>query len=235
MTRQRLHIAISRIHKLLGLLIGLQLLLWVAGGFIMSFLEIENVRGEHLRVDLPQAILKQPARFPIQNLPDWGTIVGVNYEEFYKVPVYRITRHEGQTRLYHAHTGAPLSPLSKEWIKRIATENFNGSAPIKTIELLSSAAPDFEYRGSFPIWQVSFNTPDNLNVYISPQTGQVLSWRTDTWRLFDFVWMLHIMDYEARDNFNNPLLLAFSFSAVLFLLTGFFMLWFRLSKRDFKL
>src|SRR3546814_16302027 len=45
------------------------------------------------------------------------------------------------------------------------------------------------------------------DLYVSGQDGRVLERRNDTWRIFDFVWMLHIMDYTGRQDFNNPLVI----------------------------
>ena len=44
--------------------------------------------------------------------------------------------------------------------------------------------------------------------------------RNDWWRLFDVVWMLHIMDYDTRDDFNHPLLIVSAATALLFALSG---------------
>ena len=35
-----------RIHKWVALIVGLQIVLWVAGGVVMSVIPIEQVRGE---------------------------------------------------------------------------------------------------------------------------------------------------------------------------------------------
>mgnify|MGYP003339799900 CR=1 FL=1 len=43
--------------------------------------------------------------------------------------------------------------------------------------------------------------------------GEIVSRRHALWRVFDFAWMLHIMDYEARTNVNNPLLRIATLSA----------------------
>ena len=55
--------------------------------------------------------------------------------------------------------------------------------------------------------------------------------RNDVWRLYDFFWMLHIMDYRERSNFNHPLVIAASAGAVLLTLTGLVLLipWIRRS------
>ena len=50
---------VSRLHKVLGLVIGAQLLLWTLSGLFFALRPIEEVRGEHLRVpaltELPSA------------------------------------------------------------------------------------------------------------------------------------------------------------------------------------
>ena len=37
-------------------------------------------------------------------------------------------------------------------------------------------------------------------------SGEVTAVRHDRWRLFDWFWMLHIMDYDERSDFSTPLL-----------------------------
>lgn len=44
----RLHIFGSKVHKWLAVFVGVQALLWMATGTIMSFLKIEHVRSEHV-------------------------------------------------------------------------------------------------------------------------------------------------------------------------------------------
>jgi hypothetical protein len=34
--------------------------------------------------------------------------------------------------------------------------------------------------------------------------------RTGTWRLYDFFWSLHIMDWKNHEDFNTPWLLGFA-------------------------
>ncbi|MFA5937735.1 MAG: hypothetical protein WC809_00140 [Sinimarinibacterium sp.] len=61
-------------------------------------------------------------------------------------------------------------------------------------------------------------------LYIAPATGQIVARRNDLWRIFDFVWMLLIMDYDECENFNHPPLIATATTALLFVLTGLCML-----------
>ena len=58
------------------------------------------------------------------------------------------------------------------------------------------------------MWRVDFDDSRHTTVYVSPQSGKVVGRRNTIWRVYDFFWMLHIMDYSARDNFNNPLVVT---------------------------
>ena len=87
-------------------------------------------------------------------------------------------------------------------------------------------------RAKNSVWQVVYDDIWSTTLYFDPVSAELVSIRSDIWRLFDFVWMLHIMDYDEREDFNNPLLIAFSASALLFTLSGMLMLFqtFRLKK-----
>ncbi|MEL7309454.1 MAG: hypothetical protein AAGK05_17435, partial [Pseudomonadota bacterium] len=74
------------------------------------------------------------------------------------------------------------------------------------------------------VWQVSFDDWLTTTLYLDSLTGKVITVRSTLWRIFDFFWMLHIMDYDERENFNNPLLISFSATSVLFCITGIILL-----------
>jgi hypothetical protein len=66
---------------------------------------------------------------------------------------------------------------------------------------------------------------------VSAQNGQVVARRTDIWRLYDFFWMLHIMDYRGRVDFNHPLLIGASALALVLAATGCWLLFYRIRVR----
>jgi uncharacterized iron-regulated membrane protein len=47
-----------QVHKWLGFIVAIQVLLWISGGVVMSVLPIEKVRGKHLI--MPKNEIKQP-------------------------------------------------------------------------------------------------------------------------------------------------------------------------------
>jgi len=54
--------------------------------------------------------------------------------------------------------------------------------------------------------------------------GLVTARRNKTWRVFDFLWMFHIMDYEDRDDINNLLLRVLSIFGLATVISGY-LLW----------
>ena len=215
---------VRRLHRWLGLLVGAQLLLWVLGGLVMSSFPIETVRGQHLAREVsPQRLpddleVLDPARI----LSRFPGATQLRLKLWRERPVYQVMGE--QTQLLDAQSGAVLSPLSEELAVQVAREDYAGDGKIGGVDWLDQ--PALEYRGrDLPLWRVRFDDDLDTAIYVSPATGEVVARRNDIWRLFDFVWMLHIMDYNERDDFNHPLPIAFAASALAFVLSGGLMLW----------
>lgn len=76
---------------------------------------------------------------------------------------------------------------------------------------------------------------ENTSLYIDAGTGITHGAKTDTWRLFDFFWMLHIMDYGERDDFNHALIIFAAAISSFIALSGFIMLFSAFSWQDLNL
>jgi Kef-type K+ transport system membrane component KefB len=50
---------------------------------------------------------------------------------------------------------------------------------------------------------------DGTAFYVHAATGEILARRTGWWRIYDFMWGLHIMDLATREDAHNPLLIGF--------------------------
>jgi hypothetical protein len=229
--RLRIHIAASRTHKWLALFIGAQVLLWFISGAFMSFVPIEEVRGEHL-VDRGSAVaippgtkLADPANYlngPTESVT-WRMLRGRVVAE---------VKSGDAVRLFDAATGMPLPFVDAEAAKSIATAAWKSAAkPTGSVERIT--AESTEYRGALPAWRVSFDDPDSTRVFVAESTGQITAVRTGTWRLYDFLWGLHIMDWKSHENFNTPWMLAFSIGSVLFGIAGATLLVIRM-RRPFR-
>jgi hypothetical protein len=194
------HLVASRLHKWLALFAGLQIVLWFASGAYMSFMPIEEVRGEHL-VDRNHA----------QRLPHSIDIQGRG------VAVLRSTT-ERAIRIDVA-TGAVLPALDASTARAVALDAWKGSKPVSAISHFLTSEPG-DFRGDLPVWQVRLSDPDETRVYVSPESGKILAVRTQGWRLFDLMWGLHIMDWNGRENTNSPWLFAFAALSLFLALAG---------------
>lgn len=219
--RTRFHLAASRIHKWLALVIGAQLLIWFASGAIMSFLPIDKVRGEHL-VDRetivaipggtvfadPQRIVAQ-AGAPVEAMT-WRMLDGR--------PIAEVATRRG-IKLFDAVTGRPVPPVDSKLATRIAEAAWkSGKKPKAEAGLVKQESP--EYRAALPAWRIAFADPDNTSIFVAADTGRITGVRTGTWRLYDFFWSLHIMDWKNHENFNSWWLLAFAVGGLLLGLAG---------------
>lgn len=226
----------TKIHKWIGLLIGIQVVLWVAGGLVMSWFPLNEVRGEH-NIAEPEPVrlsagdMLVPIGVILAKL-DGASAEHVELRHFLAAPVYQVTLGEDEWRLYDARTAELLSPLSEDIARRVALADFKGDAGVISARLLDQT--NDEYRGDLPVWQMLLDDDEDTHLYVSPQTGAVVARRNAVWRFYDFFWMLHIMDYKDRTNFNHPLIVWTSVIALLLSVSGIFLLFYRFSKRDFR-
>jgi hypothetical protein len=209
---------IQTAHRWLGLALVAQVVLWMASGVIMSWIPIEVVRGENAASAKISPELQVTSYFPPGGvIADFGPATEIEIRTWIDRPVYLVTGDAGRA-LYDADTGARLSPIGEAEARRVAEFDFTGDGEIDEAKLMRT--PPGEYRGVTPVWRVDFNDANKTRLYISPETGEVVARRNSFWRLYDFFWMLHIMDYNERENFNNPLIRTFAATGFVFALSG---------------
>jgi len=217
--RHRLHLGASRLHKWLALIIGAQLLIWFASGALMSFWPIDEIHGNHL-VDrktveaLPAGLaLVDPATYLGRSGADRVTLRMLNGRAVAEVA------RGSDMKLFDAATGEALPPVDAQVAAAVARRAWIGpevGAPATS--KVTATSP--EYRGPLPAWRVAFADPDKTSVFVAAQTGQIAAVRTANWRLFDFFWGLHIMNWTERDDFNTWWLLAFAIGGLVLGLAG---------------
>lgn len=188
---------IRTFHRYLSIFVSIQLLLWTISGIYFAYNKIELVRGEQYR------------------LP-----VDVEYRIFDRLGVSIIEKNDNGDKTYETYPdGAMVEPLTKDEALLIASKKTSLN-PIDGI-LINETYKGAEFRGrDLPIFKVQTDTEDNINIYINPLTGDISAIRSDSWRLWDLFWALHIMDYQDRDNINNLLLKILSILALMTSISG---------------
>lgn len=224
-------IALS-LHNWMGLLVGIQIVFWFVGGLVMTVLPLDLVRGERSMAEPLVHTLPSPDVARLIDRLDPSAVRAVSVRNLAGQPVVQVTDSDGKSRIYHPGSGALLSPIDAALAEKVALDDFafrlrdaGVSVQVKATRWLTEEPGDFRRR--LPVWQVLLDDPDGTRIYVEPDTGRVLARRNDYWRVFDFFWMLHIMDYEDREDFNNPLLIITTLTSTLFVLTGIILLYFR--------
>lgn len=227
------------LHKWISLFVGIQVLAWVVGGFVMSYYPIAEVRSEHLMRNASEATLAQEdLAISLQTLIAAHAGNDTNMRELRLKRsldrlVCEIHKSDGTLTMLDARTGAMLSPLSEQQAMLYAQRDFAGAGKPVSVQWLTEH--NTEYHKALPVWRVDFNNEERSHVYVSPANGEILARRSDLWRFYDFFWMLHIMDYKNRSDFNHPLLIGAAALSVLMALSGLFLIFTSFRKRDFGL
>ena len=220
-----------RAHKWIALVIGVQALLWSIGGLYMTAMSIDFIHGDHLNHVAAEPLPKQgdlvdpaviAARYPAMN--------GFRLKRLLGEPTYEV-HYAGGVDLVAAVTGRLSGPIDREKARQLALSAYQGDAPLESLQLLDKAPQEVGTR-PVPMWQARFGDSGNTALYFSPQTGNLLATRHTYWRVFDFLWMLHIMDYEQRSDVNNTLLRVAASVALLFMLSGVWLLFYSFRRRS---
>jgi uncharacterized iron-regulated membrane protein len=225
-------LVVRRTHKWLAIFVGIQVVLWTVTGFYMVTVHIDYIHGDHLiRKASPQAFDLGKLVAPNQVIAAHPDAQEVRLQRLMERPVWRVKTSDAAL-LVDATSGAQVPALTKEQVEEAARSVYTGDPTIVSTRLLTEAPMEMQ-SAKPPFWQVEFKGWNRPTLYISPTTGELISRRHNLWRIFDFAWMLHIMDYEERSNVNNPLLRIATWSAVAMALSGAWLLFwsFRWRKR----
>lgn len=240
MTRRDIHRWVRKTHRYLGLILGIQFFLWTAGGLYFSWTNIDTIRGDNLKQQIPslsldsavanlsqiQQEVKSKLKADSIESVQLVTVLGTTYYEL----GYRAAG-EMNSVLADAHTGQLRSALSEKEAIECAIGRLKDTATIEKIEYLTETGPHHEYREKpLPAYAITFSGNVNTTVYVAAETGVVQTFRNDQWRIFDFLWMLHTMDYNGRDNINNWPLRVFSLLGLVAIMSGFVLFFVSLKK-----
>jgi uncharacterized iron-regulated membrane protein len=220
--RQRLR----RWHIWLGWIVGLPLLAWTVSGLVMVVRPIETVRGEELISKAPAL----PAGFvPVPPAIGPRPLSSLRLESGPGGPRWRLGYADGATRLADARDGRLLPPLAAADAAQIVEGRYTGEARVAAVDRTSAEAPPIDLRRKVAAWRVTMS--DGTRFYLDRSTGEILARRTRWWRVYDWMWALHIMDFETREDAHNPLLIGFAAASLATLLLALVMLPLTLKRR----
>ena len=223
MNRARLQKLSRKWHRVLAPIMGLQLFLWTLGGIYFSWFHLDDVHGDLERTNLSTPDLSElKGMISVESILDRSDlphVEDIHIGSFMDRPVVRLYQDQDRVEMYDIRTGERLSPITEGQARSVADADFSPEAEIVSIRLMEEKGG--EYKNAVPAYRVEFDNWKNTHVYVHANTGLVMARRNSIWRGFDFLWMLHILDFKDRTNFNNWLLRFVSLLGMATVLSGY--------------
>ncbi|MFL6769028.1 MAG: PepSY domain-containing protein [Sphingomicrobium sp.] len=196
---------LRRWHVWLGWLVGLPMLFWTVSGVVMVARPIDEVRGSDLIAPAQSIALNGTLVAPriegraVQSLALEHRAGGSRWE---------IRFADGDSRLADPATGALLPRLGAADAAREVMARYTGTAKVAETSRIAADAPPLELRKAMNGWRVKMD--DGTHFYVDGGSGEIVAKRTRWWRFYDFMWGLHIMDLQGREDTHNPWIVSFA-------------------------
>ena len=209
----------GKVHKWLALLMAIQILFWFVSGLFFAIAPIEQGRSEHMKAPAPASPIPiAVAAAGLQRIEGAEAGERIEVRSMLARPVALVTSPEGRPRLYDLTSGRQVSPIPAPLAVRIAEADHVGEQRAARVSLVTQESP--EYRAALPAWRIDFDDGANRALYVAQDTGVVTARRSTLWRVFDFLWSLHIMDFKNHENFNTPLLIGATALSLVMIVAG---------------
>lgn len=218
---------VTRIHKIVGLVVGIQFFFWTVSGLFFTLYPIDVIRGDPWRPKIEHGSLNtmtvsvSAAEAAAKVEGEW---LNAELKPFLDRPVWLISTSETRAMI-DAETGeawSPLDPISFRALQ-LRFADADGKARIPgteaTVTYLTDKAPR-EYGGNLPAWVIEDEKTEQ-RIYFDATTGAVRAVRTNNWRIFDILWRFHIMDITGEDRFDTWWMKLFAFLGLTMVLSGF--------------
>ncbi|GLX84057.1 hypothetical protein tloyanaT_03090 [Thalassotalea loyana] len=217
-------------HKWLMAFVGIQFLFWSITGMYMVIMDIHYIHGESLAKSKKAGIDLESVDYSIAELVvDYPEARQVRLIQSRGKPLYSFINGEHGKVVIDAETGAVQALVDEIKAKEIAQYHYAMNHKIDSIRLIKSATnmPAELSPRHLPAWRVTFEQFATPTFYISQQTGALVAKRHDYWRLFDWMWRFHIMDYDDGENVSNWFLFLVATLGLMATITGVILTYFR--------
>ena len=212
---------LRRWHMWLGWLVGVPVLFWTVSGFVMVARPIEEVRGT--------ALLREPALLTLAAPAVAPSLAGLPVSSLALEPrasgprwVIHLAGEPPRSRLADPATGRLLGLLGAAEAQREVTARYTGKARVAAVNRVDPLRPPIDLNRPMNGWQVVMT--DGTHFYVDAGSGEIVARRTRFWRVYDFMWGLHIMDLQERKRTHNPWVVTFSLLTLVMVLMALVLL-----------
>lgn len=191
----------ARWHIWLGWVIAIPMLLWMISGLFMVSRPIEQVRGNHLRIETAEKPLPADLpELPQLSQPAKSLSIAMDGDQ----PVIEAELLDGTVERFDKD-GRQLPLLDEAAARALVARQIVGGTEVDSATFYAADKVPFDFRRETPVWRIALK--EGTRVYVGQQTGRIEAVRTRWWRVFDFMWGLHILDPQTREDTSHPLLI----------------------------
>jgi uncharacterized iron-regulated membrane protein len=219
-----------KFHKWLMLFIGTQFVIWSITGAYMVFFDIDYIHGDSLIINHQTAIKPENLTYPTQALfQQYPQAENLSVGMLINREVYRFSIAQ-QHFMVDAADGELLSPLNENKALALAKHFYSGDGKVLNTELITENPPFELSSRHLPAWRINFDNFGSPALYISAGSGKVVTKRHEFWRLFDWMFRFHVMDYDDGENVSNWFLFIIAVLALFAALSGLVLTYFKVIK-----
>jgi uncharacterized iron-regulated membrane protein len=228
-----------KVHRWLGWLIGIQVLVWVTGGVFFSLVPFQAWVKSGDTVRPPTVVL--PAGWADSAAPGLraaaalGDVAAVATVATPHGPALRVTFTSGREPSLVLADGRAWTSPDEAALRRFAAGLYRGTGTALSVDRLETAPRRLgivhETAGRTDLWRVSFDDALATRIYLNARSGEFVTARNEAWVWYDFFWRLHIMDYADGEDFNGTLLRMASVAAFGLVVAGAVLATFALRRR----
>jgi len=197
----------------------------------MVLMDIHYIHGDTLVAEKKQSLTPNQVKYSFKELLSaHPQAKNIELGFMLKQVVYRFNIDKNKV-LLSAADGKQLSPINKLLATTIAKDKYhNKGVAITKVQLLTEHAPKELSSRHLPVWRVDFDDFSSPSFYISANSGQLVTKRHSYWRLFDWMFSFHVMDYIDEEA-DNKLLLLFSILALVASVFGLVLTYYRFAPK----
>ena len=187
---------------------ALPFLFWTVSGLVMVAKPIEEVRGEHLIAPTKPITVGGPLVAPqVQG----RQVLAITLKPRADGPRWEIDFADGEKRLADPATGRLLPRIGAADAGKELMARYTGTARLAGVSRIDADSPPLRMS-------------DGAHFYLDGGSGEIIARRTSWWRIYDFMWGLHIMDLQGREDTHNPWVVSFGALSLGMVLLAFILL-----------
>jgi hypothetical protein len=193
---------IRKYHKWMMLFLGIQFVIWSVTGAYMVVIDLNYIHGNNLIADHQPNINSQDVKYSLTDiLVDYPNATEIELATLAELTVYHVS-NDGQELLLSARTGERLAPFDKKRAIEISNYYYSGTSAVKEINLITENPPYGLNEKFLPAYRIDYDAFSSPSIYISAESGKLVRYRHNFWRIFDWMFRFHLADYNNRERDN---------------------------------